>query len=362
MKLGLFLMPLHRPERLHADVYEEDLELVAFAEDLGYTEAWIGEHFSLPWENMPCPELFIAGALRVTQQMAFGTGVSLLAYHNPVHIAHRIAMLDHLAKGRLYFGIGSAGSPLDNEMFGIDVSAGSLRDRMNESIQIILKIWEGKPFHYDGQYFGTTLPEPLPDSRLGFHMKPYQQPHPPIAVGGTSPRSQTLEMVGEMGWIPLSSRSLHHSLLPTHWEVVEKGARKSGKTASRADWRISRELYIAEDGKKAREEVLTGPIGRFFGDYWIPLMSSSPNGLASFKYDPDLPDEAITLEYMLDHIWIVGNPDECTRQLSDLYEEVGGFGTLLPLCHDWEGDRNKWFRSLELLAKEVLPNLPDLDS
>ena len=358
MKLGLFLMPLHRPERLHADVYEEDLELVSFAEDLGYTEAWIGEHFMLPWENMPSPELFIAGALRVTQQMVFGTGVSLLAYHNPVHLAHRIAMLDHLAKGRLYFGIGSAGSPLDNEMFGIDIEAGSLRDRMNESIQVILKIWEGEPFHYDGKYFGTTLPEARPESRLGFHMKPYQQPHPPIAVAGTSARSETLEMVGEMGWIPLSSRALHHSLLPTHWEVVEKGARRSGRKASRADWRISREIYVAEDGKKAREEALMGPIGRFFVDYWIPLMRSTPAGLASLKLDPDLHDEAITPEYMLEHFWIVGDPDECTRQIREIYDEVGGFGTLLPQCHDWEGDRDKWLRSLELLAKEVLPALP----
>ena len=360
MKLGLFLMPLHRPERLHADTYQEDLELMSFADELGYTETWVGEHFTLPWENMPSPELFIAGALRVTQQMKFGTGVSLLHYHDPVHVAHRIAMLDHLAKGRLYFGIGSAGSPSDNEMFGIDIEGGSLRDRMNESIQVILKIWEGKPFHYDGKYFGTTLPEPRPDSKLGFHMKPYQQPHPPIAVGGTSARSKTLEMVGEMGWIPLSSRTLHRSLLPTHWEVVEKGASRSGREASRADWRISREIHVAEDGKKAREEALSGPMGRFLVDYWIPLLRSTPTGLASLKYDPDLPDEAIAPEYMLEHIWIVGDPDECTRQIRDLYDEVGGFGTLLPLCNDWEGDRHKWLRSLELLANEVLPALPEL--
>ena len=77
MKLGLFLMPLHRPERLHADTYQEDLELMSFADDLGYTETWVGEHFALPWENMPSPELFIAGALRVTQQMKFGTGTLL---------------------------------------------------------------------------------------------------------------------------------------------------------------------------------------------------------------------------------------------------------------------------------------------
>ena len=242
MKLGLFLMPLHYPERPHADTYEEDLELMEHADKLGYSEAWIGEHFTLPWENMPSPELFIARALGVTKQMAFGTGVSLLHYHDPAHVAHRIAMLDHMARGRIYFGIGSGGAPTDTEMFDTDLSAGSLRERMMESIEVILKMWEGKPFEYNGRFFKTRLPEAQPDVRLGFHMKPYQKPHPPIAVAGSSPYSDTLEMVGERGWLPLSTCFLHSSMLPSHWEVVEKGAKKASKQASRNDWRISREV------------------------------------------------------------------------------------------------------------------------
>ena len=74
MELGLFLMPLHYPNRAHADTYEEDLDLMARADALGFSEAWIGEHFTLPWENMPSPEIFIARALGVTQRMRFGTG------------------------------------------------------------------------------------------------------------------------------------------------------------------------------------------------------------------------------------------------------------------------------------------------
>ena len=80
-------MPLHYPERLHADTFQEDIELMEYADGLGYSEAWIGEHFLLPFENMPSPELFIARALGVTKQMSFGTGVSLLGFHNPAHIS-----------------------------------------------------------------------------------------------------------------------------------------------------------------------------------------------------------------------------------------------------------------------------------
>ena len=120
-------------------------------------------------------------------------------------------------------------------------------------------------------------------------------------------------MVGERGWLPLSTCFLHSSLLPSHWEVVEKGAKKAGKQASRNDWRISREVYIADDGQKARDDALNGPLGKFFTDYWIPLLGSSPRGLAGLKHDPDLPNEALTPEYMLEHLWIVGDPEECAQ-------------------------------------------------
>ena len=128
MKLGLFLMPLHRPDSFHADTYDEDLKLMEVADGLGYDEAWIGEHFTLPWENMPSPELFIARALGVAPNMKFGTGVSLLHFHHPAHVALRIAQLDHMARGRLYFGIGSGAGPADMDMFRIDADKGPIHD------------------------------------------------------------------------------------------------------------------------------------------------------------------------------------------------------------------------------------------
>ena len=356
MKLGLFLMPLHYPHRPHYETYEEDLELMAHADGLGFSETWVGEHFTLPWENMPSPELFIARALGVTEQMKFGTGVSLLHYHHPAHVAHRIAMLDHMAKGRIYLGIGSGGPSTDTELFGLDTELGEPRERLYEAVDLILKIWDGEPFEYESKFYDGRLPEAVPERRLGFHMLPYQKPHPPIAVAGSSPFSGTLEIVGERGWMPLSTCFLHDTFLPSHWQVVTKGAAKSNIKASRKEWRISREVHVAEDGDKAREEALH-TFGRFFEDYWIPLLGSG-RGLDGLKTDPDMPDEKLTPEYMLENLWVVGDPDEVTSQLRKLHDDVGGFGTLLMLCHDWEDNRQKWLDSMTLMSEEVLPNLP----
>jgi alkanesulfonate monooxygenase SsuD/methylene tetrahydromethanopterin reductase-like flavin-dependent oxidoreductase (luciferase family) len=64
----------------------------------------------------------------------------------------------------------------------------------------------------------------------------------------------------------------------------------------------------------------------------------------------------VTLEYLLDQIWIVGDPDEVTRKLRRLHEDVGGFGTLLVIGHEWE-PREAWTRSMRLLTQHVLPGL-----
>ena len=363
MKLGLFCMPLHPPGRLHAETYDEDLEMIARADKLGFSEVWIGEHFILPWENIPAPDLFIARALGVTEQIVMGTGVVLLHLHDPVMVAHRMAMLDHLAKGRFFFGIGAAATPSDFQMFGLDPESVNVRARMRESIEVILKLWsEDEPFEHDGEFFHVKRPEDQPEIQLAFHMKPYQKPHPPIALAGSSPKSETLEMAGEGGWWPLSSSFLQTSSLPSHWGAVEKGAARSGKTASRSTWRIAREVHVAKTTEQAKEEALNGPMGTSFVNYWMKLFGNGPRGVAAFKTDPDMPDEAVTPQHMMDNFWIVGDPDECIQKIRQLYKDVGGFGTLLPLCHDWGKNKDQWYSSMELMTTEVLPGLQDLVS
>ena len=361
MELGLFLMPLHRPDSFHADTYDQDLNLMEVADDLGYSESWIGEHFTMPWENMPSPELFVARALGVTSRMKFGIGVSLLHMHHPAHVALRIAQLDHLARGRLYFGIGSgSGTQWNKEIFGVDTAREDIPSQMMEAVSVIQQFWAGKPFHHKGTFYDTGIPEPKGDTLFDYHMIPFQKPHPPIAVAGSSPSSGTLSVVGEKGWIPMSTCFLHEMHLPSHRDVVVKGASKANLESPRSKWRISREIYVAENGEEARKEALEGPMGQFFQDYWIPLLGSG-GGLEGLKLDPNMATEKITPEYMLENVWIVGDPDECANRLRKLHGDVGGFGTLLALCHDWGDMTPKWHRSLELLSKEVLPALSDLD-
>jgi alkanesulfonate monooxygenase SsuD/methylene tetrahydromethanopterin reductase-like flavin-dependent oxidoreductase (luciferase family) len=69
-----------------------------------------------------------------------------------------------------------------------------------------------------------------------------------------------------------------------------------------------------------------------------------------------MPDSEVSLPYLLDNVWIVGDPDEVTEKLSSLAAAVGGFGTLLVIAHEWE-PREAWARSMSLLRERVLPRL-----
>ena len=361
MRLGLFMMPLHPPGKPVAEAYEEDLQLLVHADRLGLDEAWVGEHFTSVWENIPAPDLLIAKALGLTRRLVLGTGVALLPFHDPVVLAHRVAVLDHLARGRFAFGIGSGGVPTDFELFGIDPRSGQQRAMTREAIEVITGLWRAEgPFAYEGRFFRVRTPEPRPDMGLGVWLRPYQRPHPPIAVAGSSRESETLELAGEHGWTPMSINFLPPSVLPQHWAAVEKGAARSGQRPSRRAWRIARDVYVAETSAQARRDALEGALRRDFEEYFRTLIARGLRGLAVFKEDLGLPDEAVTPEYLLERVWIVGDPQEVAAKLRALYETVGGFGTLLVICHDWEPPE-RGLRSLELLTREVLPRLADLE-
>ena len=88
MDLGLFMMPIHPPEKSRTECFEEDIELIVLADELGFKEAWIGQHHSVMWEPIPSNDLFISNLLPRTKNIRLGTGVSILTQHHPVTALH----------------------------------------------------------------------------------------------------------------------------------------------------------------------------------------------------------------------------------------------------------------------------------
>ncbi|MGZ3402764.1 MAG: LLM class flavin-dependent oxidoreductase, partial [Phenylobacterium sp.] len=84
LRFGAFIAPFHPLDENPTLAIQRDLELVEWMDQLGFDEAWIGEHHSAAYELIASPELFIAAAAERTKHIRLGTGVSSLPYHHPL--------------------------------------------------------------------------------------------------------------------------------------------------------------------------------------------------------------------------------------------------------------------------------------
>ena len=143
MNLGMFMMPLHPPRKPRTQCFQEDIDLVELADELGFTEVWVGQHHTVAWEPIPANDLFISHMIPRTKRIRLGTGVSIVPQHHPANIAVRLAYLDHLSHGRLNCGFGQGGVPTDHELFNLpDAKTQGLMTL--EGIDMILRLLGGR--------------------------------------------------------------------------------------------------------------------------------------------------------------------------------------------------------------------------
>ena len=189
-------------------------------------------------------------------------------------------------------------------------------------------------------------------------IRPFQQPHPPLAMSVIKGDSRAAVMAGQRGYIPISTNLVPRTTLAQHWETYCAGAEGAGlPVPSRSIWRISRSIFVGRTDEEARYYVRNSAFTRSF-EYLIFVLTSM-DMLDLMKHDPAVPDVEVTPEYVIAHLCIVGDVDSCIEQLQELWRVTGGFGTLLMIAHDWD-EREKWEHSMDLLAREVIPKLPSV--
>jgi len=359
MKVGAFLMPNHPPQRDFAEGHYHNLDTLEYYDKIGFSEAWVGCHYTVPREPNPAPDLLVAQALVRTKNIRVSPGGYMLPYHHPAELAHRIAWLDHISKGRCYIGIGSGSIPSDWALFDIDGFGGQNREMTEESLEIMIRLWESeKEFDYEGKFWRGKRPPDDPDDLYKMHIKPFTKPYPQLAIAGFSAGSPTLELAGRNGYIPLSL-SFGNNYLSGHWEAVEKGAAEAGRVAERDIWRVGRDVYVADTDAEARKKVKEGEIGDQYEHFWLPVLHRI-GMLESCKHHPDVTDSDVTLDYMIDHNMCVGSPETVKQKIADIAGITGGFGQLLITSYDHLGNMQGWRESTKRLAQEIMPKFSDL--
>ena len=336
MKFGIFLAPFHRVGENPTLALRRDVELIEWLDELGYTEAWIGEHHSAGLEVIASPELIIAQAAERTKNIKLGSGVTSLPYHHPLMVAQRFVQLDHMTRGRAMLGCGPGALVSDAYMLGIEPT--DQRRRMMESLEAITRLLAcEEPVTMKTDWF---------DMREGrLHLAPYSDPCFEIAV------ASTITPFGMMaaGKHGLSVLSIGAGLpggpeaLPAQWKIAEDEAAKHGKTMDRKNWRIVVSAHLAEDDEQALREVRAGERNETI-TYFEETLGRPPG-----RADDPLRD-GVKMGTTL-----VGSPDTVAAGIRRLQEySQGGFGGLLFRAHEW-ASREQTMRSFELFARYVRP-------
>ena len=347
MKFGLFLMPEPFPWSNWTLSYDLKLEEIVYAERFGYDEVWVGEHHTGAYENIPAPDIFIAKASALTSRIGLGTGTINLPYHDPFMVAERMAFLDHLTHGRLIYGFGGGGLVSDKLFFQVGDEASP---RMREALDIIELLFSTTDYvDFTGKFWE------LDHKRI--QVRPYQE-HPQFSIAGMS-GTHNFELCGERGYAALSIYFTPVQIednpgmpdLIAQGNAIVKAAEAAGRdpVAARDDWRICREVYVADSKNAAMEEIRESLQQSY--DYLFKI------GLAPLmKRDASMTDADVTFDWMVENVpWIIGSPEDVITQVRELDEAVGGFGSLLFNSREWV-TIDRWNRSLELFARYVSPH------
>ena len=354
MRFGLFFA--HQlPDTEPSVGFEWDMQVVRWAEEYGFSEAWFSEHFTVAYERWNSPELQIAAAARETETMTFGTAANLLPYHNPVSLAYRLMQLDHQTRGRLMVGFGAGSFETDAQLFGTDLPEQN-HEMLREGQEIIRAIWanEGDPHQISGKHFDVDIPAYDDMTKMGSHWRPYQQGGPRVAIAGFSPRSSTLRDAGQQGDIPLSI-SMTDEYLAGHWEVYADGADQAGRVPDRRDWRVVRDVIVADTDEAAMELAMSEPLRRQMEE-WI-----LPRNVKIFErvLGGEIPAEFLTHEVIAGSSWVIGSPETVVEKLAGEHEKCGGYGNLLLYSFDFHDQPEAFRRHLELMGTRVLPALSE---
>ncbi|NKB29206.1 MAG: LLM class flavin-dependent oxidoreductase [Rhodobacteraceae bacterium] len=354
MDLGFFTMPIHPLGKDWRTSLAEDREAFLLADELGFTEGYVGEHVTDQAEQITSCTMFIASLASAVKQMRLGTGTVNMPNTHPATVAAQVAMLDHMLDGRFNFGISPGGLASDAEVFGnLDADRNAM---FLECINTVLKIWESDPpYDIAGDYWNiTTEKTSMTEIGQGIMPKPLQRPHPPIVVTAVAPFSKGVTEAAARGWDPISANFLMPQWVASHWPKYVEGCERVGQPAKLANWRVAKSVFVADDLDTARRYATDpdSPYRFYYSQLFTKLVKHGRANL--FKEYRDQPDDEVTLDHVCERLIIWGTPDKVADELLALREETGEFGTLLYAGKDW-ADPELARRSMVLLAEQVAP-------
>jgi alkanesulfonate monooxygenase SsuD/methylene tetrahydromethanopterin reductase-like flavin-dependent oxidoreductase (luciferase family) len=340
------------------DLYREYIDTLAYAEELGFDGVCVNEHHQNAYGLMPSPNLIAAALTQRTRRCNLAViGNALPLYNPPLRVAEEFAMLDVLSGGRLVAGMVIGGGP---EYYSYNVNPTHARERFREALDLVIKAWtEPGPFVWNSKHYFFRYVNPWP--------RPLQRPHPPIWIPGAG-SLETIDFVAQRRYAYMGIPYFHIDVFRRVFDQFRDACARAGYTAAPEQMGWGVPIYVAETDRQAREE--------FEPHLWYfvrnlmkglvltpPGYTSARSALVLLKNRKHFLAEQTTWDEIEKGVYgIVGSPATVRQKLAHYQKELGA-GVILTGCQAGSLPHDLTRKSMELLAREVLPHLrPNPDS
>ncbi|MBO8190668.1 LLM class flavin-dependent oxidoreductase [Streptomyces oryzae] len=310
------------------DRYRAALAMAEYADEHGVTSLIVEEHHGSPDGWLPAP-LALAGTLLGRTRSVLVTACAVLApLYDPLRLAEDIAVLDLASGGRLVTVAGIGYRPEEYEALGLDFSRRGARQ--DEVLETLLAAWTGEPFSYRGRTVRVTP-------------RPYSRPHPPLFVGGSSrPAARRAARLG----LPL--------FLPAHLPELARYYEERCAAAGTAPLCLMPPprlpaVHLTDDPDRAWAEL---------GEHFLYEARQYASWQTPDVHSVMRAEAATVAELRAEGVYCFVTPDECLEMVAQQPE--GSRRILLhPLCGGMPVEEG--WRSLRLLAQEVVPRLKEIE-
>lgn len=342
LRFGAFVPPHHVPTTQNPTYsLQRDVELCQLMDDMGFEEAWFGEHHSCGVEPIGDPLLFIAHVAQATKYMKLGTGVLSLPYHNPLWVADRMVLLDHLTRGRAMLGLGPGALATDAGMIGIESS--QQREALEFDTDVLMHLLTNdEPLSIETDRY--TLKE----ARL--QLDTFTNPLFEVATAAiVSPSGPRLAGKHDLGMISIGATAEGgFDAVAHHWGNLTDRAAEFGHEPDRSRWRLVAPFHIAETKDQAIKDVSYGI------DDWCDYLQHTAS-TPQLKVQGETTNERI--DWMIESgTGVIGTYKDAIEQIERLWDQSnGGFGSMLLFDHNWA----PWSAKKEhyhLFANFVMPH------
>ena len=333
MQFGLILTNQHPPGESQAAKFNDTIEMVRYARDLGFDLITFGQHFLLNEFQAIQPAIAAARLAAEAGTMRIGLTIYLLPLLNPVAIAEEAASLDVITNGRFIFGIGLGYREEEDNAFGL--SAGERVPKLRAHLDVIKKLWTGVPVDYESSYCrlkGVTMA-----------LRPVQQPHPPVWVAANNDRA--VERAAEIGdtWVINPHATL--ATIARQMGLYRAALDRYGKPFP-DELPLMREICVAE----SREAAMR--LAR-------PSLEQKYQAYVAWGQQRALPsddDMSQAFDELLRDRFIMGSPEECADEVQRCIEETGANTMIFRVT--WPGmPKEGVLQGLRLLAEQVRPRV-----